>query len=75
MMATAAIVQMQMMNGSYGDTGGLDGGAQAGVILGGALNGVTTVAAFNMQDSTSSSYEKVCTCILVGTERPSIVTT
>ncbi|CAN0289073.1 unnamed protein product, partial [Ectocarpus sp. 12 AP-2014] len=58
MMATAAIVQMQMMNGSYGDTDGLDGGAQAGVILGGALNGVTTVAAFNMQDSTSANYEK-----------------
>lgn len=59
LMATAAIVQMQMMNGSYGDDTGLDGGARAGVILGGALNGVTTVAAFNMQDSTSSDYEQV----------------
>lgn len=59
LMATAAIVQMQMMNGSYGDANGLDGGAKAGVILGGALNGVTTVAAFNMQDATSTSYEEV----------------
>lgn len=59
MMAAAAVVQMQMMNGSYGDSGGLDGGAKAGVILGGALNGMTTVTALNMQDVTSSQYDEV----------------
>lgn len=53
------MVQMQMMNGSYGDTDGLDGGAQAGVILGGALNGVTTMTAFNLQEHTSTEYDKV----------------
>ncbi|CAM9999696.1 unnamed protein product, partial [Laminaria digitata] len=58
MMAAAAVVQMQMMNGSYGDSGGLDGGASAGVILGGALNGIATVTAFNMQDSTARSYDE-----------------
>lgn len=60
-MGAAAVVQMQMMNGTYGDSSGLDGGTDAGVILGGALNGVTTVTAFNMQDSTAGKYEKVCT--------------
>lgn len=52
---------MHMLNGSYGDIDGLDGGADAGVILGGALNGVTTVAAFNMQEETALRYEKVRT--------------
>lgn len=65
MMAAAAVVQMQMMNGSYGDSGGLDGGATAGIILGGALNGITTVTAFNMQDSTARSYDEVCGFVLI----------
>lgn len=56
------MVQMQMMNGSYGDADGLDGGAQAGVILGGALNGVTTMTAFNLQEHTSVEYNKVRAC-------------
>lgn len=59
LMGTAAVVQMQMMNGTYGDKSGLDGGADAGVILGGALNGVTTLTAFNMQSSTGERYDKV----------------
>ena len=52
-------MQMQMMNGTYEKTDGLDGGAEAGVILGGALNGVTTVTAFNMQRSTAEKYNEV----------------
>lgn len=59
MMAAAAVVQMQMLNGSYGDADDLDGGASAGVILGGALNGITTVTAFNMQETTAKRYEEV----------------
>ncbi|CAM9814951.1 unnamed protein product, partial [Sphacelaria rigidula] len=56
LMGAASVIQMQMMNGSYGDSEGLDGGADAGVILGGALNGVDTVTAFNMQASTVEKY-------------------
>lgn len=59
MMAGVSVLQMQMMNGTFGDSDGLDGGADAGVILGGALNGVTTVTAFNMQEETSKKYHKV----------------
>ncbi|CAM9429594.1 unnamed protein product [Ascophyllum nodosum] len=58
LMGAAAVVQMQMMNGTYEKTDGLDGGAEAGVILGGALNGVTTVTAFNMQRSTAEKYNE-----------------
>lgn len=53
------MVQMQMMNGTYEKKEGLDGGAEAGVILGGALNGVSTVTAFNMQSSTAEKYNEV----------------
>ncbi|CAN0102225.1 unnamed protein product [Pylaiella littoralis] len=74
LMATAAIVQMQMMNGSYGDANGLDGGAKAGVILGGALNGVTTVAAFNMQDATSTSYEEAVSKSIEGRKKRGYMT-
>lgn len=58
LMGAAAVVQMQMMNGTYEKTEGLDGGTEAGVILGGALNGVTTVTAFNMQRSTVEKYNE-----------------
>lgn len=58
-MAVAGIIQMRMRTGSYGDSGGLDGGAKAGLILGGALNGVTTITAFNMQEETARNYERV----------------
>ncbi|CAM9430112.1 unnamed protein product, partial [Ascophyllum nodosum] len=58
LMGAAAVVQMQMMNGTYEKTEGLDGGAEAGVILGGALNGIATVTAFNMQRSTAEQYNK-----------------
>lgn len=60
LMGAAAVVQMQMMNGTYEKKEGLDGGAEAGVILGGALNGVSTVTAFNMQRSTAEKYDEVC---------------
>lgn len=48
-----------MSNGNYENTEGLDGGARAGVILGGALNGVSTVTAFNMQHSIAEQYSEV----------------
>lgn len=60
LMGAAAVIQMQMMNGTYEKKEGLDGGAEAGVILGGALNGVSTVTAFNMQRSTGEKYDEVC---------------
>ena len=60
-------MQMQMMNGAYEKTEGLDGGAEAGVILGGALNGIATVTAFNMQRSTAEQYNKVRS---VGASKP-----
>ena len=50
---------MRMSNGTYENTEGLDGGARAGVILGGALNGVSTVTAFNMQQSITERYSEV----------------
>ena len=53
------MVHRQMVNGSYEKTEGLDGGAEAGLILGGALNGVATVTAFNMQHSTAEKYGEV----------------
>ncbi|CAM9430402.1 unnamed protein product [Ascophyllum nodosum] len=56
LVGAAAVVQRQMMNGRYETTEGLDGGAEAGLILGEALNGVTTVTAFNMQHSTAEKY-------------------
>ncbi|CAM9333516.1 unnamed protein product, partial [Hapterophycus canaliculatus] len=74
LMATAAVVQMQMMNGSYGDDTGLDGGARAGVILGGALNGVTTVAAFNLQDTTSLDYEEAVAKSIEGRKKRGLMT-
>ncbi|KAG5184898.1 ATP-binding cassette, sub-family B, member 1A [Tribonema minus] len=52
----AGVVQMAMLSGGYGDTEGLDGGSSAGVVLGGALNGITTVNAFNMQADMSARY-------------------
>eukprot|EP00903_Cladosiphon_okamuranus_P008530 g8189.t1 len=73
MMASASFVQMQMMNGTYGDTEGLDGGAKAGVILGGALNGVTTMTAFNLQEHTSAEYDKAVTKTIEGRQKRGIV--
>lgn len=67
LMGVAAVVQMQMLNGTYEKTEGLDGGAKAGVVLGGALNGVATVTAFNMQRSTAEQYNEVRS---VGTCKP-----
>ncbi|CAN0363432.1 unnamed protein product, partial [Discosporangium mesarthrocarpum] len=59
LMAAAAFVQMAMVNGSYGDDEGLNGGNEAAKILGGALNAMTTVTAFNLQGKTSEDYNKV----------------
>lgn len=59
LMAAAGVIQMQMLNGTYGDSDGLDGGASAGTILGGALNGVTTVTALNLQAHTAEKYANV----------------
>ncbi|CAM9371348.1 unnamed protein product [Chrysoparadoxa australica] len=56
MMAFAGIIQMAMLTGRYNDDEGLDGGTSAGVILGGSLNNMTTVAAFNMQSDVSKRY-------------------
>jgi ATP-binding cassette, subfamily B (MDR/TAP), member 1 len=49
---------MAMLSGGYGDTEGLDGGSSAGLVLGGALNGITTVQAFNMQPAMSERYHE-----------------
>lgn len=59
LMGAASVIRMRMSNGTYDDTEGLDGGAGAGVILGGALNGVSTVIAFNMQHSIAEQYSEV----------------
>mmetsp|Transcript_14361 Transcript_14361/g.20338 ORF Transcript_14361/g.20338 Transcript_14361/m.20338 type:complete len:1250 (-) Transcript_14361:58-3807(-) len=56
----AAIMQMAMLNGAYGDEEGLDGGSSASSILSASLNGITTVHAFNMQKEICTAYhEKV----------------
>ena len=52
----AGVVQMAMISGGYGDSKGLDGGLSASSILGGALNAVTTVHAFNMQQTMCDRY-------------------
>jgi ATP-binding cassette, subfamily B (MDR/TAP), member 1 len=49
---------MAMLSGGYGDTEGLDGGSSAGLVLGGALNGITTVQAFNMQPAMGERYHE-----------------
>lgn len=58
-MGAAGVIRMRMTNGACEITEGLEGGARAGVILGGALNGVSTVTAFNMQHSIAEQYSEV----------------
>ncbi|CAM9124263.1 unnamed protein product [Phaeothamnion confervicola] len=54
-MAFAGVMQVSCgVTSAFFD--GLDGGVGAGVILGGALNGVTTVTAFNMQAKVGKDY-------------------
>lgn len=58
LIAFAGIVQMAMMTGGYGDNDGLDGGNSAAGLLSSSLQGMTTVTAFNMQDSLAEEYKK-----------------
>lgn len=58
-MGASGVVRMRMTNGACDIAEGLDGGARAGGILGGALNGVSTVTAFNMQQSIAEHYSEV----------------
>ncbi|KAG5181118.1 ATP-binding cassette, sub-family B, member 1A [Tribonema minus] len=58
LIGAAGVVQMAMFTGGYGDNEGLDGGSSAGVILGGALNGITTVHAFSMQGAMCDRYHE-----------------
>lgn len=56
LIAVAGVIQMRMINGSDGDDEGLDGGSSAGTILANALNGISTVQAFNMQQGVTGRY-------------------
>eukprot|EP00752_Nemacystus_decipiens_P011582 g10286.t1 len=56
--AVAGIVQMAMLTGGYGDKDGLDGGGGAAGLLSSALQGMTTVTAFNMQEKLAEDYKK-----------------
>ncbi|CAM9784749.1 unnamed protein product, partial [Ectocarpus sp. 12 AP-2014] len=58
LIAVAGIVQMAMMTGGYGDNDGLDGGGNAAGLLSSALQGMSTVTAFNMQERLAADYKQ-----------------
>lgn len=59
LMASASILQRRVADGR--DRGGedLNGNIEAVETLSGALNGITTVTAFSLQEDTAKKYEKV----------------
>jgi ATP-binding cassette subfamily B (MDR/TAP) protein 1 len=69
LIALAGVIQMASISGSYGDEEGLDGGSTASAILGGALNSVSTVQAFNLQLESSNQYSKAMHVSIVSRKR------
>ncbi|CAM9601172.1 unnamed protein product [Chrysoparadoxa australica] len=73
LMAVAGFVQMQMFTGNNNEGEGQDGGSEAGMILGGSLNNMSTVTAFSMQNDTSTSYEKAIAKTIIRRKKIAIV--